>query len=79
MAAPCLYNEVFMKLIDKLIMKASSLVPLMDVFVISNESGEWKIGDIKFQSLPEAERYIDDVTEKNEDCTIIINDAGPGI
>lgn len=68
-----------MKLIDRLILKASSLLPLLDLFVVSNESGEWKIGNEKFPNLKDAERYINNAVENIDDYTIIINDAGPGI
>lgn len=68
-----------MKLIDRLILKASALFHPEDIFVLSNESGEWRLGENKFSSLADAEKYIDDVVEKDDYCTIIINDAGPGI
>lgn len=68
-----------MKIIDRLIMKASALLPLVNLFVISNEDGDWSIDGEKFSSLEDAERYIDGIAEKDNDYTIIINDAGPGI
>lgn len=69
---------VNMERIDRLLLKATRLKPAYeDIFIISNESGTWKIGKEEFSTLEAAEQYIDGITESN-DVLLIINDAGTG-
>lgn len=69
-----------MKHIDKLFLKASKLRPQYnDVCIISNASGQWKIGEMEFPTLEAAERNaLDGYAGAADDLLIIINDAGPG-
>jgi hypothetical protein len=68
-----------MERVDRLILKATRLKPAYDdLFIISNETGMWKVGTEEFQSLEDAEQYIKEITGDN-DVLMIINDAGPGV
>lgn len=67
-----------MKQIDRLLIKAARIKPKYDgLFIISNETGMWKVGEKEFPTLADAERYIDELSDA-DDALLIINDAGPG-
>lgn len=66
-----------MKLIDRLIMKAAKIKPVYEgLYIISNATGKWMIGNTEFSSLEDVEKYVDDQTEDQEDVFVIINDLG---
>ena len=63
-----------MKRIDRLFIKAASIKPNYgDLFIIRHEDGIWKVGEEGFQTLDDAESYIDKMP--GNDALIIVNDA----
>lgn len=68
-----------MNQIDRLIAKAKKLgLGNGDVFLISGETGIWKVGDKEFPDFESAEQYVDTLLAgSGEDCTVIINDITP--
>lgn len=68
-----------MNQIDRLIEKAKRLsLGGGDVFVISGESGIWKVGNCEFPDFESAEGYIDAlIGSLDEKTTVIINDLTP--
>lgn len=69
-----------MERVDRLILKAIKINgPEDGIVIISNETGEWRIGTEGFLSLEAAQKYAENETQDQDTVTILINDAGPGI
>lgn len=68
-----------MNQVDRLIAKAKRLgLGDGDVFVISGETGIWKVGDREFPDFESAEQYIDTlIGDSKGDYTVIIDDLTP--
>lgn len=68
-----------MQQIDRLIVKATQLKPTYDdIFIISNVSGGWMVGEHRFPGVEAAQQYIDELTAGRE-VSVIINDTGPSL
>ncbi len=68
-----------MNRVDRLIAKAKKLgFGNGDVFLISGETGGWKVGAKEFPDLESAEQYVDAlIGDSGNDFTVIINDITP--
>ena len=67
-----------MNRIDRLIMKARKQSPEGDVFIISQETGEWMVDGRAFPDLEAARRYVEGlIQDSDQESVIIINDLEP--
>lgn len=68
-----------MNQVDRLIAKVKKLGwGDGDVFIISGETGVWKVGSKEFPDLESAERHVDVLTRDSKgDFTVIIDDITP--
>ena len=74
-----LNEETVMNLIDRLITKAQTIQLTYgdNVFIISNETGNWTVDGQTFPDLEAAQEYVDSLIPNDAgECTVIIDDLG---